>query len=393
MGVSPRVHTISGGRVLTPAGWVRADLVLEGTRIARVGRGLGAGGREIAATGLLVVPGLIDLQVNGGYGYDFTSAPDAIWSVGALLPRNGVTAFLPTIVSSPPGDVRHALEVLAAGPPAGYRGAQPLGLHCEGPMLSPRRRGAHLARHLRPPSLEVIDGWSAEAGVRMVTLAPELDGARPVIRELRERRIVVSIGHSDATFEQAIEAFDAGVGAGTHLFNAMSGFHHRAPGVVGALMYRADVVAGLIADGPHVHPAAVAAAWRVKGPRGISLVTDAVAAVGVPPGVDISLAGSSLTSSGSEVRDANGVLAGSALTLDRAVRNLVVFAGAAPEEAILAATQTPAALLRERGLGVIEAGACADLVLLDPDLEAVATIVGGEVAFDRRSASGSVDGR
>jgi N-acetylglucosamine-6-phosphate deacetylase len=393
VGVSPRVLRISGGRVLRPDGWARGDVVLEGSAIARVGWGPGAGGREIAAAGLLVVPGLIDLQVNGGYGHDFTSAPDAIWSVGALLPRNGVTAFLPTIVSSPPGAIRRALEVLAGGPPAEYTGARPLGLHCEGPMLSPRRRGAHPAQHLRPPSLQVIDGWSAEAGVRMVTLAPELDGAIPVIRELRERRVVVSIGHSDATFEQAIDAFDAGVGAGTHLFNAMSGFHHRAPGVVGALLYRADVVAGLIVDGPHVHPAAVAAAWRLKGPHGLALVTDAVAAVGVPPGVELSLAGSSVTADGSAVRDANGVLAGSVLTLDRAVRNLVAFAGATPEEAILAGTQTPAALLRERGLGAIEAGARGDLVLLDPDLEVVATIVGGEVAFDRRVGSGSVVGR
>jgi N-acetylglucosamine-6-phosphate deacetylase len=260
----------------------------------------------------------------------------------------------------------------------------PLGLHCEGPMLSPSRRGAHDARYLQTPSLDVIDGWRPEAGVKMVTLAPELAGADPVIRELRGRGIVVSIGHSDATFEEALEAFEAGATAGTHLFNAMSGLHHRAPGVAGALLARPDVVAGLIVDGPHVHPGAVATAWRTKGARGLALVTDAVGPMGMEPGASSRLGESELVTDGREVRDRDGTLAGSTLTLDGAVRNLVTFAEATPEEAIAAASATPSRLLGEAGRGLIELGARADLTLLDPSLKIVATIVGGRTAFDRR---------
>jgi N-acetylglucosamine-6-phosphate deacetylase len=205
-----------------------------------------------------------------------------------------------------------------------------------------------------------------------------------VIRELRGRGIVVSIGHTDATFEEALEAFEAGVTAGTHLFNAMSGLHHRAPGVAGALLARPDVVAGLIVDGPHVHPGAVAAAWRAKGAGGIALVSDAVGAMGTEPGASYRLGESELVTDGREVRDRDATLAGSTLTLDAAVRNLVAFAGAALEDAIAAASTTPSRLLGEAGRGLIELGVRADLTLLDPALKIVATIVGGKTAFDRR---------
>jgi len=377
---------VAGGRVLWVDGWIDAHVVVDSGAIARIEREarLAEGVTVFDATGLMVIPGFVDLQINGGFGCDFTSAPETIWSVGSSLPRTGVTAFLPTIVSSPPEIVHRALEVLAAGPPAGYSGAMPLGLHCEGPMLSPSRRGAHAARHLQTPSPEVIDGWRPEAGVRMVTLAPELAGADAVIRELRGRGIVVSIGHSDATFEEALEAFEAGVTAGTHLFNAMTGLHHRAPGVAGALLARPDLVAGLIVDGLHVHPGAVAAAWRAKGARGLALVSDAVGAMGAELGGSYRLGESELVTDGREVRDRDGTLAGSTLTLDAAVRNLVAFAGAAPDEAIAAASTTPSRLLGEAGRGSIELGARADLTLLDPSLEIMATIVGGRTAFDRR---------
>jgi N-acetylglucosamine-6-phosphate deacetylase len=381
---------VVGGRVLHRRAWIDADVVVEGGVVAGVEPrpGVGEAGRGDATTleaaGSMVVPGLVDLQINGGFGHDLTSAPESVWAVGAELPRTGVTAFLPTIVSSPPGIVRRALEILSEGPPAGYAGATPLGVHCEGPMLAASRRGAHEARHLRPPTREVIEGWSAEAGVRIVTLAPELEGADAIVRELRERGVVVSIGHSDATFEEAIAGFDAGITAGTHLFNAMSGFHHREPGVAGALLARADVVAGIIVDGAHVRPGAVAVAWRAKGPRGTALVTDAVAPMGMDAGTGYRLGASEVVSDGVEVRDAAGALAGSMLTLDAAVRNIVVFAGVPPEEAIATATETPAAMIGESRRGVIEPDAVADLTLLDADLLVVATVVGGRVVFDRR---------
>jgi N-acetylglucosamine-6-phosphate deacetylase len=169
-----RLHIV-GGRVLAPTGWMDADLLLQGGVVAGMEERLHADvDATVDAVGLSIVPGFVDLQINGGFGHDFPSAPESIWRVGALLPRTGVTAFVPTIVSSPPFVVRRALEVLAAGPPSDYVGAVPLGLHCEGPMLSPACRGAHAERHLAAPSDTVIAGWSKEAGVRMVTLAPEL---------------------------------------------------------------------------------------------------------------------------------------------------------------------------------------------------------------------------
>jgi N-acetylglucosamine-6-phosphate deacetylase len=382
---------IAGGRVLVERAWVDADVEVANGAISAVQRRsaerLASTTELLEATGLLVAPGLIDLQINGAFGHDFTGNPESIWEVGAMLPRSGVTSFLPTIVSSPPDVAMRALEVLAAGPPKGYVGATPLGLHFEGPMLAPSRRGAHDERYLQTPSEDVIAGWSRDAGVRLVTLAPELPRAGEVIRELVANGVVVSAGHSDASFDQAVEAFAIGVTSGTHLFNAMSGFHHREPGLSGALLLETAPPSGLIVDGAHVYPGAVAAAWAARGADGLVLVTDAVAATGVHRGTTgLMLGGQSLSTDGSVIRDDTGRLAGSALTLDLAVRNLVAFTGAEPSAALVAASATPARVIGEPDRGDIRVGAAADLVILDDALEVVATIVGGRMAFDRRGA-------
>ena len=380
---------IAGGRVLVDRDWVDADVeVAEGAISAvepRSAERLASTTELLDATRLLVAPGLIDLQINGAFGHDFTGNPESIWDVGAMLPRSGVTAFLPTVVSSPPDVAKRALEVLAAGAPEGHVGATPLGLHFEGPMLAPSRRGAHAERYLRTPSADVIAGWSRDAGVRLVTIALELPRAGEVIRELVANGVVVSAGHSDASFDQAVEAFAIGVTSGTHLFNAMSGFHHREPGLSGALLLETAPPSGLIVDGAHVYPGAVAAAWAARGADGLVLVTDAVAATGVHRGTTgLMLGGQSLSTDGSVIRDDTGRLAGSALTLDLAVRNLVAFTGAEPSAALVAASATPARVIGEPDRGEIRVGAAADLVILDDVLEVVATIVGGRVAFDRR---------
>jgi N-acetylglucosamine-6-phosphate deacetylase len=383
---------IAGGRVLVERAWVDADVEVANGAISAVqprSAERSASTTELLdATSLFIAPGLIDLQINGAFGHDFTGNPESIWEVGAMLPRSGVTAFLPTIVSSPPDVAMRALEVLAAGPPEGYVGATPLGLHLEGPMLAPSRRGAHDERYLKPPSVDLIAGWSRDAGVRLVTLAPELPRAGEVIRELVANGVVVSAGHSDASFDQAVEAFAIGVTSGTHLFNAMSGFHHREPGLSGALLMETAPPSGLIVDGAHVYPGAVAAAWAARSVDGIVLVTDAVAATGVRPGTTgLELGGQSLSTDGSVIRDDAGRLAGSALTLDLAVRNLVAFTGAEPSAALVAASATPARVIGEPNRGEIRVGAAADLVVLDDALEVVAAIVGGRVAFDRRGAT------
>jgi N-acetylglucosamine-6-phosphate deacetylase len=334
---------------------------------------------SVDATGLLVAPGLVDLQCNGAGGIDLSSEPERLWEVAAFLPRWGVTSWLPTIVTGPPEIRARALAALGAGPPTSIdarRCATPLGLHLEGPFLSSERRGAHRPEFLAAPDPAVVEaeGWSAGNGVAMVTLAPELTGARAVVVELVARGTVVSAGHSSATAAQATAAIDAGVSYVTHLFNGMAPLHHREPGLAGVALTDPRVRVGLIADGVHVHPTAVALAARALGPR-LSLVTDAVAAMGGPGDVG----------AGTGVRLADGTLAGSTMSLDRAVRNLGTWADLSLAAALAAASATAADVLGLADRGWVAPGAVGDLVLLDRSGEVMVTVIGGRVAFDRRT--------
>jgi N-acetylglucosamine-6-phosphate deacetylase len=344
--------------------------------------------REILdATGLVVAPGFIDLQCNGAVGVDLTSEPERLGEVAVALPRWGVTSWLPTVVTAPPTARQRAMAALAAFDEAAA--AAPLGLHLEGPFLAPERRGAHDPAHLAPPSVDAVgaEGWAAAAGVALVTLAPELPGALDVVRTLVDRGVTVAAGHTSATSAQAGAAIDAGVTYVTHLFNAMAPLHHRQPGLAGVALTDERVRVGLIADGIHVDPLVARLAARALGDR-LSLVTDAVAALGAGPGAG------NLGSLGVEVADADlsvrlpdGTLAGSTLTLDRAVRNAVAFAGLDLAAAVRAVTATPAAVLGVADRGVVAPGAVADLVLLTPEGHVVATVVGGRVVHDTRRAA------
>ena len=258
-------------------------------------------------------------------------------------------------------------------------GALAIGLHLEGPMLAPSRRGAHPERWLDLPSPALIDGWTRDAGVVMVTIAPELPGAIEVIEQLVGDGVVVSIGHTDADAACVADAKRAGATAVTHLFNAMAPFGHRSPGPIGVTLADDSLIGGLICDGIHVDPLAVRIAWRALGPPRLLLVTDATAVLGLGPGtrrlgevdIDVSPAG---------VRTADGTLAGSDLALDQAVRNLVTFTGCTAAEAVAAVTATPARLLGLADRGALEAGRRADVVVLDATLHVVATFVSGELA-------------
>ena len=341
-----------------------------------------AGAVSIDASGCYVAPGFLDLQINGGFGHDFTTAPSSIARVAEQLPRFGVTGFLPTIVTAPPSARAAALEAMAATDATGTAGAAvPLGLHFEGPLISPRRAGAHdvdwIGDVATTPDTET---WDAARGVVLVTLAPELPGTLELIRTLVGRGVVVSAGHTACTAEQMAAARDAGVSAVTHLFNAMAPFGHRSPGPAGVALADEALVAGLICDGVHVDPLAVRVAWRALGPRRTMLVTDAVAALGTTDGT-ATLAGRAVSVGEAGVRTADGVLAGSDLALDRAVRNLVAFTGCGPADAVATVTSTPAGLLGLTDRGRIAEGARADLVVLDPELHPVHTIVGGETAW------------
>jgi N-acetylglucosamine-6-phosphate deacetylase len=334
----------------------------------------------------VVAPGFVELQCNGAGGVDLTAEPERLWEVARLLPRWGVTSWLPTIVTSPDDTRRRALAVLRDGPTVDGPLAEPLGYHFEGPFLSPERKGAHAVQHMRLPEVAAVAGWTPEAGVALVTLAPELPGALDVLRALVDRGIVVSLGHSTATAAEATAAVDAGARWATHLFNAMPPLHHRDPGLAGVALTDDRLSVGVIADGLHMHPLMVDLASRALGDR-LTLVTDAVAALGMPPGL-IRLGDMEALADDEGVRLADGTLAGSNLSMDDAVGNLMAFAGVDLVDAVAAATVVPARLLGvDDERGVVGPGSRADLVLLAHDgtrVDVVATLIGGDVAYDRR---------
>lgn len=361
-----------------------AAVVVDGKRIAAVGPAQETpcppGAQVLDATGLVLAPGFIDLQFNGAFGHDFTADPTAIWPAAAGLPRYGVASFLPTIITSPLDRVTSAQEVMADGPEPGWSGAIPLGLHLEGPFLNPKKKGAHNPSYLRRPDLGAIAGWSAENNVRLVTLAPELPGALHMVETLVGRGVVVSAGHSMATWEEATAGFAAGVRYGTHLFNAMPPLNHREPGLAGALLTDPRPVVGFINDGIHTHLSVADLVWKSLGPR-LNLVTDAMAALGVPPGTH-RLGDFDVFVDEISCRLADGTLAGSILGMDQALRNLIDWTDCPLPQALATITTTPAELLglgHERGR--IAPGYVADLVLLTPDLRVQTTVVEGVIAF------------
>jgi len=303
--------------------------------------------------------------VNGVDGHDFTSDPAAIRSAGVGLARHGVTAFLATIVSSPRGTVEAALTVLADATRS-PSGAVPLGLHVEGPFISPARRGAHDARHLRPPDLGELRSWVA-GGARLVTLAPELPGGLAAIEEIAGNGGVASIGHTDADAETTARAIEAGARCATHLFNAMPPLHHREPGVAGVLLDDERVTIGLIADGVHVDPRLLRIVARAA-PGRIALVSDAVGR---------RLGSATVAHAGGSARLADGTLAGGLRQLDHGLRTFAAATGSVAA-AVEAATAVPARLLGlADGRGALRPGGRAGVVLLDAELAVAATVVGG----------------
>lgn len=322
------------------------------------------------ASGLSAHPGFIDLQVNGIGPLDFTRDPAGIGQAGEALAAHGVTAFLPTVISAPRGTVERAIDAWRAAASAPPAGARPIGLHLEGPFLSPARVGAHEPEHLRDPDLEEIAAWMA-AGARMVTLAPELPGAIQAIERIVRGGAVAAIGHTDADAITTQRAIEAGARYATHLLNAMPPLGHRAPGPVGAILDDERMTVGLIADGRHVDPIVLGVVARAARGR-LSLVSDLVGgSLGEAPLDD--------------GRRADGKLAGGRIGLDAGVRTMAPIIGA--EAAITAVTTTPARLLGlDDGSGELRMGGVADIVLLTANLEVAATFVGGRRAAEAMAA-------
>ena len=383
---APRVVPGTGEPAILEPGYV---LVTDG-RVAEVGRGTPPRRPDLALGSGYLVPGLIDLQVNGYFGVNLADVESAGWAlVARRLPETGTTGFLPTFVTAPVAEMSHALRcasVLVPDPPAC---ARVLGVHMEGPFLAPTRAGAHRREWMVTPTQATIANlMTAGAGaLRVMTLAPEVEGGLAAVAALASAGVVVSVGHSDATAQQVAAAADAGARMVTHLFNAQRPLHHREPGVVGQALTDPRLTSGLIADLTHVAAAACAIAFAAA-PGRICLVTDASAAAGMAPG-RYRLGGKLVEvrpGDGQAPRLADGTLAGSVLRMDRAVANAVA-AGVGLAEAVAAATRIPADVLGRPDLGRLKPGAAADLVWLDDDLRAQATWVAGERVYPAGAVS------
>lgn len=332
-----------------------------------------------------LAPGFIDLHVHGGGGADFMDAdPEAVATVTSTHARYGTTGLLATTLTAPE---ERLIACFRAARQAPRRGATILGFHVEGPFINPKMKGAQDERYVRPGTVAEVERWLAEGRPEdrwHVTLAPEIEGHLEVIRHLAGRGVVVSAGHTDCTYAQLQAAAGAGLRHVTHLYNAMRGLHHREPGTVGGALTLPGVTVEVIADGVHSHPATLTLAVRTRGPQELLLITDAMRATGMPDGTYM-LGDLPARVENGRAMLANGTLAGSVLTMDAAVRNMVRFAGVSLPEAVAMASCNPARL---HGLGArkgtLAAGMDADLVLLDQDLHVLTTIVGGQIQYDRR---------
>lgn len=367
---------ISAGRVITPSqvfapGWV----LVEGDRIVDVQPGLSPHPPDLQLPSATVVPGFVDAHVHGGGGASFdTGDPEQAASVARAHLVHGTTTITASLVTDRPESLVRSVRELAELARDGLLA----GIHLEGPWLSPQHAGAHDPGLLSEPTPRQVDELVAAAGgyLRMVTLAPELPGGLETVRRLTAAGVVAAIGHTDATYDVARAALDAGATVGTHLFNAMRGLHHREPGPVAALLEHPDAYIELIADGVHVHPAVLKLAATRK-PHLTVLVTDAMAAAAAGDG-DYTLGQMAV-----QVRDGvarladTGAIAGSTLTMAAAVNFAVEVAGLPLEDVVRAATAGPAAMLRLDRVGSLRPGFRADLVVLDPDLDVLRVLHGG----------------
>jgi N-acetylglucosamine-6-phosphate deacetylase len=356
---------------LVGGAWLPGDVLVRGGRIESVGW-LGS----LARGSAVAIAGFVDLQVNGYAGVDLAGADRAGYELaGRSLLAAGTTAYQPTFVTAPPEAMRESLRAMPA--PGADIGPRVIGAHLEGPFISPQRRGAHDPRFVAEPELELLRSLLASGPVTRVTLAPELPGALELVDELVGHGVAIAAGHTAATAAQAHAAFDRGVRSVAHLHNSMAPGTHREPSIVAAALAREDVVVELIVDGHHLAADTVLATWRAATGR-LALVSDAVAAAGAGTG-DFVLGGGTIRAGGDgAVRRPDGRLAGTVLSLHDAVCNLHAL-GVPLEQALTAATATPAGVCGRSDLGDLRPGTVADIVVLDDRLAIERVLVAGDV--------------
>lgn len=377
---------IQGGTILTPSE-TKEDhtIVIENGSIADVTAESVAARNDdelIDASGFWVTPGLIDLHIHGSGGYDtMTASGDAFQGMARFLAQHGVTTFLPTTVSA---DGRAIGNVLGAALKLSdpYAVATIAGIHIEGPFLNPNNLGAQPPEAVRQPDLDELQRWISDRIVRLITIAPEVEGALTFIERAVEAGIKIALGHTSASYEQFSQAIDAGASQSTHTFNSMSALHHRHPGPIGAILTDDRIFAQVIVDGVHLHPAVVDLIIRTKGINRVILISDAISATGMDDG-EYDLGGHLVIVDNGIARIQAGNLAGSTLTLDQALRNVVQFTNLGFEEALQMATVVPANAMRWWNKGTLVPGADADIVIFNRDLEVEMTIVGGKLVFQR----------
>lgn len=388
--MNPGCKAILGGSVFTPARVISDGYVLiEGDRLLAVGHQ----GAELPpdcqvfdASSHWVTPGLIDLHIHGAMGHNAMGS--GLADVARELAKHGVTSFLPTTLTANDATVQAALAQMAEAIPQDSEGARPLGIHLEGPHLSRQETGMADERYVRPLTAR---GWedlqdAARGRIKMVTFAPEEGDGMHLIPRLLRQGVVPSIGHSAATFEQVTEMVDLGLRHASHMFNAMGPFHHRAPGVVGALLYHREIVAQLIADLHHVHPAAMALLFRLKGSERVALVSDAAPVAGLPPGeyewgADTRV----IVDDAGTCRLPDGTLAGATSFLHQNVVNLVQALRLPWSDALKTATAVPGEALGVQR-GRLYPGWLADLAVWDEAFQPLATMVEGRWVWRKEAA-------
>ncbi|MFU0782842.1 MAG: N-acetylglucosamine-6-phosphate deacetylase [Thermoanaerobacterium thermosaccharolyticum] len=360
------------------------DLLIEDNKIAAIGKGL-SGDNVINADGNYVSPGFIDIHIHGSAGYDTMDGTfDAINAISKSIAKRGTTSFLPTTMTEDKNKIKNAIKNVYENKNR-VEGAEILGIHMEGPFINPKQKGAQDEKFILKPT---IDNFFELGGdyidiVKLVTIAPEIDGSLELIKFLKEKGIIVSVGHTNSTYDEVVAGFKAGITHATHVFNAMRGFHHREVGTLGAI-FDLDISAELIADGIHSVFPAIRTLLKLKGKDNTNLITDAMMAANLSDGV-YQLGGQDVYVKNGAARLKSGVLAGSTLTLDKAVKNILTNTDLSLYESVALASYNSAKVIGVQDRkGLIKEGYDADIIIFDDDIDIKKTIVGGKIVYEKK---------